>query len=78
MSSWLFLCTTFLALFLAWFIAAGWRAWRSGPPLAQASSAAVALLMAQSAVDYPLRTETVAVLFAFCCGVLAAQGRPSP
>lgn len=67
-----------LALFLVWLIPAAWRAWRSGPPLAQASSAAIVLLMAQSAVDYPLRTETLAVLFAFCCGVLAAAGRPSP
>ncbi|MDB5480798.1 MAG: hypothetical protein JWO83_1851 [Caulobacteraceae bacterium] len=68
----------FPALFLVWFIPAACRAWRSGPPLAPASSAAIALLMAQSAVDYPLRTETLAVLFAFCCGVLAAPGRPGP
>jgi O-antigen ligase len=67
-----------LALFLAWFIPAAWRAWRSGVPLAQAASAAVMLLMAQSVVDYPLRTETLAILFAFCCGVLAAPGRPGP
>jgi O-antigen ligase len=65
-----------LALFLAWFIPAAWLAWRSPTPLAQASSAAIVLLLAQSTVDYPLRTETLAVLFAFCCGVLAAAGRP--
>jgi O-antigen ligase len=65
-----------LAVFLAWFISAGWNAWRRGPPLAQASSAAIALLMLQSAVDYPLRTETLAVVFAFCCGVLATPGPP--
>jgi len=64
-----------LALFLVWFAPAAWRAWRSGQPLAQAASAAVVLLMAQSVVDYPLRTETLAVLFGFCCGVLAR--RPS-
>jgi O-antigen ligase len=64
-----------LAPFLVWFIHATWRAWRLGPPLAQASGAAIALLMAQSVVDYPLRTETLAVLFAFCCGVLATPGR---
>jgi O-antigen ligase len=67
-----------LALFLAWFIPAAWRAWRSGVPLRQAASAAVMLLMAQSVVDYPLRTETLAVLFAFCCGVIATPERPSP
>ena len=46
-------------------------------PLAQASSAAIFLLMAQSVVDYPLRTETLAVLFAFCCGGLAWPERPN-
>jgi O-antigen ligase len=64
-----------LVLFLVWFAPAAWQAWRSGPPLAQAASAAVILLMAQSVVDYPLRTETLAVLFGFCCGMLAR--RPS-
>ncbi len=70
--------TAILALFLVWFIPAAWRAWRSGSSLAQASSAAIVLLMAQSAVDYPLRTETLAVLFAFCCGVVATPPRTSP
>jgi O-antigen ligase len=34
------------------------------------------LLLAHSAVDYPLRTETIAVLFAFGCANLAAYKRP--
>jgi len=67
-----------LALFLVWFVGAAWRAWRSGSPFAQAASAATLLLMAQSVVDYPLRTEALAVLFAFCSGVLATPGRPRP
>jgi O-antigen ligase len=60
-----------LALFLVWFLLAAWRAWRAGTALSQGASAAVLLLLAQSAVDYPLRTETLAVLFAFCCALLA-------
>ena len=61
-----------LALFALWFLAASVRAWRSGDDLARAASAGVVLLLAQSAVDYPLRTEALAVLFAFCCGLLAS------
>ena len=62
--------------FLVWFAPAALRAWRSGGSLACAASATILLVMAQSVVDYPLRTETLAVLFAFCCGLLAApQGR---
>jgi hypothetical protein len=32
----------------------------------------VALLLAHSAVDYPLRTAALAVVFAFGCGLLTA------
>jgi O-antigen ligase len=64
-----------LALFLLWLAPAAWAAWRRGTDLARAASVSIGLLLAQSAVDYPLRTETVAVLFAFCCGLLA---RPDP
>jgi hypothetical protein len=64
-----------LALFLLWLAPAAWAAWRRGSGLARAASLSILLLLAQSAVDYPLRTETVAVLFAFCCGLLA---RPDP
>jgi hypothetical protein len=32
----------------------------------------VALLLAHSTVDYPLRTETIAVLFAFACATIVA------
>ena len=62
-----------LALFLVWFLLATWTAWRSGSALAQAASAAIALLMVESLVDYPLRTETLAVLFAFCCVLLVRR-----
>jgi O-antigen ligase len=60
-----------LALFLGWFCVRAARAWGpGGNALARASSLAVVLLLAQSAVDYPLRTETLACLFAFACGCL--------
>jgi O-antigen ligase len=62
---------------------AGWFAWRAaliwrrriaagGSGMAAACTLLVALLLAHSTVDYPLRTETIAVLFAFACGAIAA------
>jgi O-antigen ligase len=68
---------TLLALFAAWL---AWRSaliWRrrlaaGGGSLAAACTALVGLLLAHSAVDYPLRTETIAVLFAFACSTIAA------
>lgn len=67
-----------LAVFLIWL---AWRLWvvgsrRTGSGvigLSSASALIVLLLLAHSAVDYPLRTEAIAVLFAFCCAVLAAR-----
>jgi O-antigen ligase len=61
----------------------GWLAWRAvliwrrriatgGSGMAAACTLLVALLMAHSTVDYPLRTEALAVLFAFACGTIAA------
>ena len=62
------------ALFLVWFGSRAAQAWRSGGGgLARASSLATGLLLAASAVDYPLRTETLACLFAFACGCLTAS-----
>src|SRR5271156_191024 len=43
-----------------------------GGGMAAACTLLVALLLAHSTVDYPLRTETLAVLFAFACATLAA------
>lgn len=58
-----------------------WLGWVAavvgGDPLARAASLCVLVLMAHSLVDYPLRTETLATLFAFCCGVLAVAARAS-
>jgi hypothetical protein len=64
-----------LAAFVIWWLAAAWRAWRrrdEGGQLARAASIAVFLLLAHSLVDYPLRTTTLSVFFAFCCALLAA------
>ena len=55
----------------AWLGRATFDAWEGGSALARAASVGALTLILQSAVDYPLRTETLAVLFAFCCGLLA-------
>jgi hypothetical protein len=38
--------------------------------LQRAASIAVGAVLLHSFVDYPLRTETIAIVFAFCCGLL--------
>lgn len=64
-----------LAAFAVWWARRTWKAWTpEGGDLARAASAAVVLLLLHSAVDYPLRTETLAVFFAFCCAVLQIGG----
>ena len=60
-----------LGVFILWLAGSSYRAWRWGDGPARAASAAIVLMMAESMVDYPLRTETLMVLFAFCCGLLA-------
>jgi len=67
-----------VVLFLGWFAVAAARVWRLRPrervaldrALAQAAAATAALLLLHSAVDYPLRTTALSVLFAYCCGLL--------
>lgn len=72
-----------MALFLAWFANATLRAWRAAPQsqtaeLGRAASIAIAVLLAHSLVDYPLRTTALATLFAFLCGCLATMPRRAP
>ncbi|MBU2167304.1 MAG: O-antigen ligase family protein [Alphaproteobacteria bacterium] len=71
-----------IALVIATFVWWGrrsWSAWRAGShpdrDLQRAASVALLLIAAHSAADYPLRTETIAVVFALCCAILegAAQ-----
>lgn len=59
--------------FMLWLGRASLKAWRGRSRAPRAASAAALLLLAASAVDYPLRTETLAVFLAFCCGLLAAN-----
>jgi len=69
-----------MALFLAWLVAASWKLWRGEGAgaagidllLARAATVIVALLVAHSFVDYPLRTGGMMALMAFACGLLIA------
>lgn len=69
-----------LSVFLAWFAQRSYKVW-IGPQsdvhplqalLERAATLIVALLLAHSLVDYPLRTTALSAIFAFCCGMLAA------
>lgn len=67
-----------LAAFLAWLGARVWRIWSEPARSPEAGLAAAAtlvplLLLAHSVVDYPLRVEAIAVLFAFACATIATE-----
>lgn len=68
-----------IAALLVWLARAGWRTWRAGgesdapaidQALPRAASIVVLLLLAHSAVDYPLRTTAMMVVFAYCAALL--------
>lgn len=63
-----------LALFLVWFARRSLTAWRARPSpvrdIQRAATIAIGVILLHSAVDYPLRTATLATLFALFCGVL--------
>lgn len=65
--------------FFVWFVKRTWLAWRSRPALERdlqrAASVAIVIVLMHSAVDYPLRTETIAVIFAMCCALLEMAAR---
>ncbi|MBS0409747.1 MAG: O-antigen ligase family protein [Proteobacteria bacterium] len=69
-----------VAIFVFWWGRAALRTWtatwrRTAPTLLPAAaSASIGLMMAHSAVDYPLRTVALSTVLAFCCGVIC---RPS-
>ncbi|MDH7975774.1 O-antigen ligase family protein [Sphingomonas sp. AR_OL41] len=66
--------STLLVAFLAWWVFRFREAWSRKMPrsaLSRAASISTALIMIHSMVDYPLRTATIMVVFAFCCGILA-------
>jgi O-antigen ligase len=66
-------------VFLAWWAAAVWRAWRrpEGGPFARAAAIASAAVLVHSLVDFPLRTAAIAVCFALCLALLA-DSRAAP
>jgi O-antigen ligase len=60
------------AVFAAWLAARIARIWTSrGDIMGGACTLVILLLMAHSLVEYPLRTEALAVLFAFACATIA-------
>jgi O-antigen ligase len=60
------------ALFAIWLLARIARIWTSrGDNLGAAATLVILLLMGHSMVEYPLRTEALAVLFAFACATIA-------
>ena len=68
-----------MLVFLAWWAAAVWRAWRSAEvgPFARAAAIASAAVLVHSLVDFPLRTAAIAVCFALCLALLA-DSRAAP
>lgn len=64
--------------FFVWFAQRSWNAWRGGDSqdrnLQRAASIAISMILVHSFVDYPLRTETMMVFFALCCGILEFAG----
>ncbi|MBU3969983.1 MAG: O-antigen ligase family protein [Alphaproteobacteria bacterium] len=71
-----------ILVFLVWFARRSWTAWKAPPSregdLQRAASIGIGVLLLHSVGDYPLRTVTLAVLFALCCGLLELAGRPAP
>ncbi|GLS00193.1 hypothetical protein GCM10007859_01970 [Brevundimonas denitrificans] len=63
--------------FLVWYARRCWSAWKS-PPSREGDlqrAASIGILLLHSAGDYPLRTITLAVVFAMCCGLLELARR---
>lgn len=60
--------------FLVWYFRRCWMAWRAPPSrdgdLQRAASIGIGVLLLHSVGDYPLRTVTLAVVLALCCGLL--------
>jgi O-antigen ligase len=69
-----------MALVLAWWAVAVWRAWRSGDagPYARAASIASAAILVHSLVDFPLRTAAISTAFAMCLALLVERTTRSP
>jgi hypothetical protein len=69
-----------IGLFVAWVVLRAVKVWRRAPPggreidisLARAATVVIALLMAHSFIDYPLRTGAMMAILAFACALLVA------
>lgn len=68
--------------FLVWYSRRCWTAWKAPPSregdLQRAASIGIGVLILHSVGDYPLRTVTLAVVFALCCGLLELARRSDP
>ena len=68
-------------VFLAWWGRRSWACWRApasrSADMQRAASAAILMILVHSAFDYPLRTETIAVLFALFAAILEGAALPS-
>ena len=68
-------------VFLAWWGRRSWACWRAPPSresdLQRAASIAILMVLLHSAVDYPLRTEAIAVLFALFAAILEGAAHPT-
>jgi O-antigen ligase len=67
--------------FFVWYFRRCWSAWKAPPSregdLQRAASIGIGVLILHSIADYPLRTLTLAVVLALCCGLLELAGRPA-
>ena len=74
-----------MAAFAAWFVLRAAKIWWRAPEdiraidllLARAATIAVPLIIAHSAVDYPLRTGAIMAVFAFSCALLIEPLAPA-
>jgi O-antigen ligase len=68
-----------LVAFVVWLAGRAPALWRQlrdrGERLPMACAISILIVLAHSSVDYPLRTEAMAVFFAWLCGVVARAGR---
>jgi O-antigen ligase len=68
-----------ILVFLVWYGRRSWTAWKAPPSregdMQRAASIGIAVLLLHSIGDYPLRTVTMAVVFALCCGLLELARR---
>jgi O-antigen ligase len=68
-----------ILLFLGWWVASVWRAWRTveAGPFARAATIASAAVLVHSIVDFPLRTAAIAACLGMCLALLAdSRGAP--